>query len=86
MYNAHRLMIDGGCRISEASVWKWPDTDFESGVTYLYGSKASNQDWNSAIALALRSGGYPLRKTGDHFGLYYSSVSGIIKNLQKIKT
>ncbi|MCB1763653.1 MAG: transposase [Gammaproteobacteria bacterium] len=41
---------------------------------------ASNQDRNSAIALAYRSGGYTLREIGDHFGLHYSTVSGIIKN------
>lgn len=52
-------------------------------LDYYY--QASNQDRNSAIASAYRNGGYTLKEIGDHFGLHYSSVSGIVKN-HKSKT
>jgi len=39
------LMVDGGFRINEASVLKWSDVDFDSGVIYLYRSKVSNDDF-----------------------------------------
>lgn len=52
-------------------------------LDYYY--QASNKDRNSAIASAYRSGGYTLKEIGDHFGLHYSSVSGIVKN-HKSKT
>jgi len=37
--------IDGGFRIDAASVIKWSDIDFDSGVIYLYRSKVSNDDF-----------------------------------------
>jgi len=40
---------------------------------------------NLAIASAYASGGYSLKEVGDYFGLYYSTVSGIIKD-HKSKT
>lgn len=40
---------------------------------------------NAAITNAYRSGGYTLKEIGNHFGLHYSTVSGIIKN-HKSKT
>ena len=40
---------------------------------------------NAAIFEAYRSGGYTLKDIGKHFGLHYSTVSGIIKN-HKLKT
>lgn len=40
---------------------------------------------NQAISEAYRNGGYTLKQIGNHFGLHYSSVSGIIKN-HKSKT
>ena len=47
--------------------------------------EASSHDRNTAITNAYRSGGYTLKEIGNHFGLHYSTVSGIIKN-QKSKT
>ena len=47
--------------------------------------ETSTRDRNSAISEAYTSGGYTLREIGDHFGLHYSTVSGIIKN-HKSKT
>ena len=38
-------MIDSGFRVNEASVLKWSDIDFDSGVIYLYRSKVSNDDF-----------------------------------------
>lgn len=38
------------------------------------------KDRNSAIVNAYRSGGYTLKQIGDHFGLHYTTVSGIINN------
>jgi REP element-mobilizing transposase RayT len=46
---------------------------------------SSSQDRNTAISESYQSGGYTLKEIGDHFGLHYSSVSGIIKN-HKSKT
>jgi REP element-mobilizing transposase RayT len=46
---------------------------------------SSNPDRNTAISESYQSGGYTLKEIGDHFGLHYSSVSGIIKN-HKSKT
>lgn len=40
---------------------------------------------NEAITLAYASGGYSLKEIGDHVGLHYSTISGIIKN-HKSKT
>src|SRR3990167_2701652 len=51
----------------------------------LYYYENSNPDRNSAICAAYQSGGYTLKALGDHFGLHYSTVSGIIKN-HKSKT
>jgi len=39
-------------------------------------------DRNSAISRAYQSGAYTLKEIGDHFGLHYSTVSGIIKNYE----
>jgi len=47
--------------------------------------EASSPDRNSAIVNAYRSGGYTLKTIGQHFGLHYSTVSGIIRN-HKSKT
>lgn len=47
--------------------------------------EASSHDRNTAITNAYRSGGYTLKEIGNHFGLHYSTVSGIIKN-HKSKT
>ena len=38
-----------------------------------------NQSRNNAIVEAYRSGGYTLKQIGDHFGLHYSTVSGIVR-------
>ena len=38
-----------------------------------------NQTRNDAIVEAYRSGGYTLKQIGDHFGLHYSTVSGIVR-------
>lgn len=46
---------------------------------------ARARDRNTAIAVAYRSGGYTLKEIGAHFGLHYSTVSGIVAN-QKSKT
>jgi hypothetical protein len=48
-----------------------------------YESVAS--DRNSAIVKSYDSGGYTLKALGEHFGLHYSTVSGIVKN-HKSKT
>jgi len=48
-----------------------------------YQSKFTNR--NLAIVEAYRSGGYTLKEIGQHFGLHYSTVSGIIRN-HKSKT
>lgn len=40
---------------------------------------------NHAIIEAYRSGGYTQKQIGDHFGLHYSTVSGIVRN-HKSKT
>ena len=47
--------------------------------------ESASGDRNSAIIEAYRSGGYTLREIGDHFGLHYSTVSGIIRD-HKSKT
>ena len=39
-----------------------------------------NVDRNSAICDAYQCGGYTLKEIGNHFGLHYSTVSGIIKH------
>ena len=44
-----------------------------------------NPTRNYAIIEAYRSGGYTLKQIGDHFGLHYSTVSGIVRN-HKSKT
>ena len=38
------VMIDAGFRNNEASMLKWSDIDFDSGVIYLYRTKVSNED------------------------------------------
>ncbi len=43
------------------------------------------EDRNTAITNAYKSGGYTLKEIGEHFGLHYSTVSGIIGN-HKSKT
>ncbi|MGD8910099.1 MAG: transposase [Chromatiales bacterium] len=48
-----------------------------------YQNSCSNR--NMAIVEAYRNGGYTLKDIGQHFGLHYSTVSGIIKN-HKSKT
>ncbi len=40
---------------------------------------------NNAIVAAYASGGYSLKEVGAHFGLHYSTVSGIVRN-RKSKT
>jgi REP element-mobilizing transposase RayT len=47
--------------------------------------EASSPDRNSAIVNAYQSGGYTLKEIGRHFGLHYSTVSGIVRN-HKLKT
>jgi REP element-mobilizing transposase RayT/DNA-binding CsgD family transcriptional regulator len=44
-----------------------------------------SQTRNQAIIEAYRSGGYTLKQIGDHFGLHYSTVSGIVRH-HKSKT
>lgn len=44
-----------------------------------------SQDRNTAIVKAYRSGGYTMKEIGFHFGVHYSTVSGIVKN-HKSKT
>ena len=45
----------------------------------------SYKDRNTTIVAACQSGGYTLKDIGQHFGLHYSTVSGIINN-HKSKT
>ena len=47
--------------------------------------RRTSQDRNEAIKQAYQSGGYTLKAIGDHFGLHYSTVSGIV-NDHKSKT
>ena len=47
--------------------------------------KQHYQTRNLAIAEAYKSGGYTLKQIGEHFGLHYSTVSGIIRH-HKSKT
>lgn len=44
-----------------------------------------NSTRNNAIIDAYQSGGYTLKRIGEHFGLHYSTVSGIVRN-HKSKT
>ncbi|MBU0498762.1 MAG: addiction module toxin RelE, partial [Gammaproteobacteria bacterium] len=44
------------------------------------------RDRNSAIIAAFRSGGYSVRKIGDHVRLHYSRISRIIKLEQKTRS
>jgi transposase len=37
-------------------------------------------DRNAAIVAAYQTGGYALKEIGEHFGLHYSTVSGIVKS------
>ena len=59
--------------------------DTEWGFPVSEGSKGDQDDPIFSITNAYRSGGYTLKEIGNHFGLHYSTVSGIIKN-QKSKT
>jgi hypothetical protein len=72
--------IDGDKELSEV-----PSSQRRPVPKTLVCYEASTRDRNSAISEAYRSGGYTLRDIGDHFGLHYSTVSGIIKN-HKSKT
>ncbi len=45
----------------------------------------TSQHRNEAIVAAYASGGYTLKQIGEHYGLHYSTVSGIIKH-HKSKT
>lgn len=47
--------------------------------------EVTSQDRNSAIVNAYQSGGYTMKEIGCHFGVHYSTVSGIIKH-HKSKT
>lgn len=44
-----------------------------------------SQDRNAAMVKAYQSGGYTMKEIGYHFGVHYSTVSGIVKN-HKSKT
>ena len=43
------------------------------------------KDRNQGIVAAYRSGGYSMKAVGEHFGLHYSSVSKIIKQVENSK-
>ncbi len=73
-------LIDGDKELSEV-----PSSQRRPVPKALGCYEASCRDRNLAICGAYRSGGYTLKEIGDHFGLHYSSVSGIIKN-HKSKT
>ena len=73
-------LIDGDKELSEVPASQ--RRPMPKGLDYY---EATNQDRNSGIATAYQSGGYTLKEIGEHFGLHYSSVSGIIKN-HKSKT
>ena len=46
---------------------------------------ACTNNRDEAIALAYSSGGYGMKKIGDHFGLHYSTVSRIISGQESAK-
>ncbi len=41
------------------------------------------QDRNTAITNAYRSGGYSMEEVGDYFGLHYSRISRIVRDIEK---
>jgi len=67
--------IDGDRELSEV-----PASQRRPVPKTLEDYEASNHDRNTAITQAYQSGGYTLKEIGHHFGLHYSTVSGIIKN------
>jgi len=73
-------LIDGDKELSEV-----PSSQRRAMPKALSYYKRMSPDRNSAISSAYQSGGYTLKEIGDHFGLHYSTVSGIIKN-HKSKT
>ena len=73
-------LIDGDKELSEVPSSQRRPVPKELGYY-----EASSPDRNSAISRAYRSGGYTLREIGDHFGLHYSTVSGVVNN-HKSKT
>jgi hypothetical protein len=65
--------IDGDRVLSEV-----PASQRRPAPKTLEDYEASNQGRNTAITKAYQSGGYTLKEIGHHFGLHYSTVSGII--------
>jgi hypothetical protein len=72
--------IDGDKDLSEV-----PSSQRRPKPATLAAYAVAAQTRNIAIYNAYLSGGYTLKEIGDHYGLHYSTVSGIIKN-HKSKT
>ncbi|MFT5084509.1 MAG: putative transposase [Lentisphaeria bacterium] len=68
-------LIDGDKDLSEI-----PASQRRPAPKSLDEYKETNQDRNSAIYEAYRSGGYTLNEIAEYHGLHYSTISGIIKN------
>lgn len=68
-------LIDGNKDLSEV-----PSSQRRLMPKTLEQYEALSRDRNSGISQAYQSGGYTLKEIGDHFGLHYSTVSGIVKN------
>lgn len=75
-----QLLIDGDKELSEV-----PSSQRSPKPKTIEFYETSCQDRNSAITEAYRSGGYTLKEIGLHFGIHYSTVSGIVKG-HKSKT
>lgn len=73
-------LIDGEKELSEV-----PSSQRRPKPKSLNTYEATSHNRNTGIIKAYRSGGYTLKEIGDHFGLHYSTVSGII-NDHKSKT
>lgn len=66
--------IDGSKELSEI-----PSSQRSPEPEELSYYEQTSRDRNSAILRAYRSGGYTMKQIGHHFGIHYSTVSGIIK-------
>jgi len=73
-------LVDGEKELSEI-----PSSQRRPVPKSLNEYEVTSQDRNAAILNAYRSGGYTLKEIGNHFGLHYSTVSGLIKD-HKSKT
>jgi putative transposase len=73
-------LLDGDKVLNEV-----PSTQRRPVARALAYYQATNPDRNTAIVRAYAAGGYTLKAIGEHFGLHYSTVSGIVKR-HKSKT